>query len=60
MSHFEINVGGTRNVLEAARAAGAEKVVFTSSVETLGLDGSSSRQPTSELAYPDGLQDHLV
>ncbi len=33
---FEHNVVGTRNVLAAARAVGVEKVVFTSSIVTLG------------------------
>jgi nucleoside-diphosphate-sugar epimerase len=33
---FEHNVAGTRNVLAAARAAGVEKVVVTSTIVTLG------------------------
>lgn len=38
---FETNVGGTRNILEAARKAGVERFVYTSSVCTLGaaVDG---------------------
>ncbi len=32
-----VNVGGTKNVLEAARAAGARRVVFFSSVEVFGV-----------------------
>ncbi len=32
-----VNVGGTRNVLDAARAAGVRRVVFLSSVEVLGV-----------------------
>ena len=36
------NVDGTRHVLEAARAAGVERVVYTSSVATLGLPGDGS------------------
>ncbi len=35
---YETNVGGTRNVLEAARIHGIERVVYTSSVGALGLD----------------------
>jgi len=34
---YETNVRGTRNVLEAARAHGVERVVYTSSVGALGL-----------------------
>ncbi len=33
---YESNVGGTRNVLEAARAAGADRVVYTSTVGCIG------------------------
>lgn len=42
------NVDGTRNVLEAARAAGVGRVVYTSSVATLGLpsDGSAGDEDT--------------
>jgi dihydroflavonol-4-reductase len=34
---FQANVEGTRNVMEAAGAAGARRIVYTSSVATLGL-----------------------
>lgn len=34
---FAVNVDGTRNVMEAALAAGAGRVVYTSSVATLGI-----------------------
>jgi len=45
---YETNVGGTRNVLEAALAAKAERVVHTSSVGALGLsqDGSPADENT--------------
>jgi nucleoside-diphosphate-sugar epimerase len=33
---FDLNVGGTRNVLEAAKAAGVERVVLTSTIVTFG------------------------
>jgi nucleoside-diphosphate-sugar epimerase len=33
---FDLNVGGTRNVLEAARAAGVARVVLTSTIVTFG------------------------
>ena len=34
---YRVNVGGTRNVLEAALAAGVHRVVFTSSTATMGV-----------------------
>lgn len=43
---YEINVSGTRNVLSAALKAGVEKVVYTSSVGTLGNPGDGD--PGSE------------
>lgn len=39
---YESNVGGTANILEAALAAGVERVVYTSSVGALGLNKDSS------------------
>jgi len=34
---FRVNVDGTRDLMEAALAAGVERIVYTSSVATLGL-----------------------
>jgi dihydroflavonol-4-reductase len=39
---YECNVTGTDNVLKAARARGVEKVIYTSSVATLGLPGDGT------------------
>jgi dihydroflavonol-4-reductase len=50
---YAINVDGTRNVLAAAREAGVDRVVYTSTVGTLGLDGAASGRPATELDYPD-------
>jgi dihydroflavonol-4-reductase len=47
---YAINVDGTRNVLAAARDAGVERFVYTSTVGTLGLDHG---RPARELDYPD-------
>ncbi|HEY3730189.1 MAG TPA: hopanoid-associated sugar epimerase [Steroidobacteraceae bacterium] len=43
---YRNNVDGTRNVIEAARRAGVERVVYTSSVATIGLraDGAPSTE----------------
>ncbi|HEY2418209.1 MAG TPA: hopanoid-associated sugar epimerase [Steroidobacteraceae bacterium] len=45
---YRTNVDGTRNVLEAARQAGVSRIVYTSSVATIGLpaDGSPGREDT--------------
>jgi dihydroflavonol-4-reductase len=54
---YQVNVDGTRNVLEAARAAGCELVVYTSSVGTLGLERVAERGPADESCAP--AIDHL-
>lgn len=45
---YRTNVEGTRNVLNAARRAGAARIVYTSSVATIGLpaDGSPGTEGT--------------
>lgn len=45
---YRNNVDGTRNLLEAARAAGVGRVVYTSSVATLGIpqDGTPGDEDT--------------
>jgi dihydroflavonol-4-reductase len=50
---YEINVGGTRNVLAAARDAGVDRIVYTSTVGTLGLDRAQDGRAANELDYPD-------
>jgi dihydroflavonol-4-reductase len=45
---YETNVGGTRNILTAAHSVGIERIVYTSSVATLGIpkDGSPGDERT--------------
>lgn len=43
--YFDVNVGGTRNVLDAARAEGVDRVVHCS---TAGVHGEVSASPASE------------
>ena len=50
---YDVNVGGTLNVLGAARAAGCERVVFTSTVGVLGLKGTKLGKPADETCYAD-------
>ncbi|MBK6739914.1 MAG: NAD-dependent epimerase/dehydratase family protein [Haliea sp.] len=38
--HFKINVDGARSMMEAAQAAGVQKIVFTSSVAAIGIVGN--------------------
>ncbi|OGP59285.1 MAG: hypothetical protein A2V67_15595 [Deltaproteobacteria bacterium RBG_13_61_14] len=49
----EINVQGTVNVLEAARAAGVKRAVYVSTVDTLGL--SSREHPADESTEHESL-----
>jgi dihydroflavonol-4-reductase len=48
---YDINVTGTRNVLRAARRAGCERVVYTSTVGTLGLHGATTADPVDEESF---------
>ncbi len=41
---YRSNVDGTRNMLEAARRAGVERVVYTSTVGCIGLPEKRSRR----------------
>ena len=50
---YRVNVGGTRNVLGAARQAAVERVVYTSTVGTLGLEQASGDAPADETSFPD-------
>ena len=45
---YQTNVDGTRNILSAARAAGVRRVVYTSSVATIGIpkDGTPGSEDT--------------
>ncbi|HUY21387.1 MAG TPA: hopanoid-associated sugar epimerase [Acidimicrobiales bacterium] len=50
---YDVNVGGTLNVMEAARAAGVERMVYTSTVGTLGLDAARRGVAADEHSFPD-------
>jgi dihydroflavonol-4-reductase len=50
---YDVNVGGTLNVLDAATAAGCERLVFTSTVGVLGLGPTRHGQPADETSWTD-------
>ncbi|HEV2427169.1 MAG TPA: NAD-dependent epimerase/dehydratase family protein [Acidimicrobiales bacterium] len=47
-SFYAVNVHGSRNVVGSAADAGVERVVFTSTVATLGLWDTKSGRPSTE------------
>lgn len=54
---IDVNVSGTLNVLQAARAAGCERVVFSS---TCAVYGDSTRSPKTEAMTPCPLTPYAV
>ena len=50
---YDVNVDGTRNVLRAASDVGVERLVYTSTVGTLGLDGTARAGPATEDSVAD-------
>jgi dihydroflavonol-4-reductase len=50
---YDVNVGGTRNVLEATVGAHCERVVYTSTVGVIGLDETAAGGLASERSYAD-------
>ena len=49
----DVNVGGTVNVLNAVRAAGCERMVYTSTVGVLGLEPAMRGEPIDETSYAE-------
>jgi len=54
---YDINVTGTRNVMDAVAAHGVERAVYTSTVGTLGLGGATTDAPVDERSFAH--VDHL-
>lgn len=50
---YDVNVGGTLNVLEAARRHEVERVIYTSTVGVLGLTNAAKGVPADETSYAD-------
>ena len=51
---FHANVDGTRNVMEAAGNAGVRRIVYTSSVATLGLPQNESLPANEQTPVKEG------
>lgn len=49
----EVNVEGTINVIEAVDQAGCERMVYTSTVGVLGLEGTAEGRPADETCWVD-------
>ena len=54
---YETNVGGTENILAAARNAGIQKIVYTSTESTIGIEGHNVGSEETE-ATLDSLSGH--
>jgi dihydroflavonol-4-reductase len=52
-SFYDVNVRGSQNVVRAASAAGVERIVFTSTVATLGLWETKEGRPSTEADFAD-------
>ncbi len=50
---YESNVGGTRNVLEAARLAGVERIVYTSTVGCIGFVPGGLGDESAPVSFAD-------
>jgi dihydroflavonol-4-reductase len=50
---YDVNVGGVINILEAARRSETERVIYTSTVGVLGLDGAAHGEAADETCYAD-------
>lgn len=52
-SFYAINVNGSRNVVRAAAESGVDRIVYTSSVATLGLWNTKAGRPSTEDDFAD-------
>lgn len=50
---YDVNVGGTVNVLNAARDEKCERLIYTSTVGVLGLGGTKRGTPADETCFAD-------
>jgi nucleoside-diphosphate-sugar epimerase len=50
--YLEVNIGGTREVLEAARRAGVPRVIYASSHHAVGFHPSDNSETVPDYLYP--------
>ncbi len=50
---YDVNVGGALNLIAAAMHHGCERVVYTSPVGVVGLEGAARGEPADETCYAD-------
>jgi dihydroflavonol-4-reductase len=50
---YDVNVGGVLNIVEAARRGGCNRIIYTSTVGVLGLDGAARGVAADETCYAD-------
>jgi dihydroflavonol-4-reductase len=50
---YDVNVGGVLNILDAARHGSCERVIYTSTVGVIGLDGAAHGRAADETCYAD-------
>ena len=50
---YDVNVGGVLNIVEAARQGRCERIVYTSTVGVLGLEGAAQGEAADETCYAD-------
>jgi len=55
---YRSNVDGTRNIVEAARRAGIKRIVYTSSVATIGLRSDGRASDETDVASLDDMIGH--
>jgi dihydroflavonol-4-reductase len=55
---YEINVKGTANILQAALHTGVQKVVYTSTESTIGIDRRTGLGKENLIARPEELTNH--
>ena len=51
--YYDVNVGGARNLVEAAEACGIDRIIFTSTVAVYGLEAGEADEATPVAPFND-------